>query len=211
MIKTNLQRFDINGVYHIAIEVKNGKEIAKQTANEKVGVIGGISILGTTGIVKPVSSKAYLKSIEAEISVASNYCDELILTLGNSAYKEANSFAKEACIIEIGNYIYDSLKILQNYNFKNVIFITSIAKMTKVSQGIKNTHNRFGGIDFEVVYEDLKQMGYIPPSKPTTTLKAILDEMPNDIKKRFYDMIEKKAQKVLEKWYKNPIKTKVLR
>jgi cobalt-precorrin-5B (C1)-methyltransferase len=213
MIKTNLLGLNLpKQNFYITVEVQNGKELAKQTANEKVGVIGGISILGTTGIVKPISSNAYIQSIKTEISVASNYCDTIVLTLGNTAFDFAKQNYKKECIVEIGNFVYDSLNILKEYNFKKVLFITSIAKMTKVAQKARNTHNRFGGINFLEVYKWVeKELKYNLKQKEFLTLKALLEVLPNEIKEKFYIMIEQKANTVLKEWYNKEIQAKILK
>ena len=76
-------------------EVINGHKISKQTANKKVGILGGISILGTTGFVKPISSTAYIDSINEELNFAkANGYDTIIFTLGNTAYSKAIKHSK---------------------------------------------------------------------------------------------------------------------
>ena len=118
---------------YCSVSVTDGEEIAKQTANGKVGVIGGISILGTKGIVKPVSSTAYVDSIATEIAFAnSNGYEFLVFTLGNSALKLARENYEEEQIIEVANFVYDAIEIAHKEKVKNVLFLCGIGKMTKV-------------------------------------------------------------------------------
>jgi len=195
---------DKNLQLHAVVSVENGEEIAKQTANEKVGVIGGISILGTKGIVKPVSATAYLESIEAEISVAAEENPNLIVfTLGNTAYDYAKKHFNESSIIEIGNFVYDALGLLKPYSFQKLIFITASAKMTKVAQGFKNTHNRYGSIDFEKVKYLIKtELQLDLKDEEFLTLKAVLETLNKEQKKQFLELISMKAEKQLQRWAK---------
>ena len=188
---------------HAVVEVENGEEIAKQTANAKVGVIGGISILGTKGVIKPVSASAYIDSIEAEISVAAaENIDEIIFTLGNTAYDYAKAhFNNESSIVEVGNFVYDALRLLKKYSFSKLIFITSSAKMTKVAQGFKNTHNRYGSIDFEQIKYILKSKLKIDlDNEEFLTLKAILEVLDKEQKKIFLELVTFEAALQLKQW-----------
>ncbi|GMT48671.1 MAG: cobalt-precorrin-5B C(1)-methyltransferase [bacterium] len=139
---------------YCVIQIENGAIIAKDTTNEKVGVLGGLSILGTKGIVKPVSASAYIDSIEAEIGVANaSGSNAIVFTLGNTSLSFAKSYinVQEECYIEIGNFIYESIKRLIDTSFTEVYFVANIGKMTKLAQGFKNTHNKHGWINFNDV------------------------------------------------------------
>jgi cobalt-precorrin-5B (C1)-methyltransferase len=190
---------DTNITLHAIFGVEDGINIAKQTANAKVGVVGGISILGTRGIVKPISSTAYIQSIKTEINVASKNSNTIVFTLGNSAFDIAKTLYDEVSIVEVGNFVYDSFSLLKDYDFKKIVFISSSAKMSKVAQGFKNTHNRFGSIDFDKIREWLGELNYTY-TKETLTLKKILDEMQDDIQKEFLYLLTKKASKQIESW-----------
>jgi len=187
---------------HIVFSVDNGEEIAKQTANQKVGVIGGISILGTRGIVKPISANAYLESIESEISVANSSSDFLVFTLGNTAHDYANTNYDITQVIEIGNFIYESLERLQGTKFKKIIFISSVAKMCKVAQGCKNTHNRFGGIDFDLLKLWIKVEVDVDLGKAEfVTLKAVLEKLTDKQIKIFKEFLRYKAKESFKEWF----------
>ncbi len=196
--------------YFCTIGVTNGKEIAKQTANAKVGVLGGISILGTTGWVKPISATAYIDSIEQELNYAKvNDCKGVVFTLGNTAYKKAIQNSKfkiqNYYIVEVGNFVYDAISLANSLNIKNIVFICGIGKMTKVAQGFKNTHNRFGGIDLELLKDDIYQeLDENIDINITKTVKGISLQLElNNKSKKFYNMIEDKANKQLKEWFNN--------
>jgi cobalt-precorrin-5B (C1)-methyltransferase len=184
---------------YATISVTHGEKIAKQTANKKVGIYGGISILGTTGFVKPISSKAYIDSIAQEINFAKvNNFDSIIFTLGNSAYKKALKLNNQSYIIEIGNFIYDGISLATE--FKNITLMIGTAKAIKIIQGFKNTHNRFGDINLQEVQTwcDIDISGAI-------TIKRI-KELLGDKSKEFDSLITKKTQSKLYKWFKKDIK-----
>ena len=169
-----------------------------------MGVIGGISILGTTGIVKPVSSTAYIDSVKTEIEFAKqNDLEPLIFTLGNSAFRVFSEKYDEGQIVEVANFVYDSLEIAQDLEVKKILFVCGIGKMTKVYQGFKNTHNRFGVIDFERLKEDIKnELNYEVDIESTKTVKGISEELQKiGLAEDLYKMIEKKSNEQIKNWF----------
>ncbi len=194
------------------ISVTNGEEIAKQTANAKVGVLGGISILGTTGYVKPISSDAYMDSIRTELGVAkANGYKEVVLTLGNSSFAYAKEYYDEIQIVEIGNFVYDALEIVKDLEIDSAIFICGIGKATKVMQGCRNTHNRFGSIDFEQlkmqIFKELQAEVDIDSTKTVKGLTSQLETM--EKLEAFYSMISQKTDEQLSSWF-STIETKTI-
>ncbi len=202
-IASNIVDKKQNKILYLVVSVDNGESIAKKTANAKVGVIGGISILGTRGIVKPISANAYLDSIETEISIANASGSKIIVfTLGNSAHDYANNNYNGTSVIEIGNFIYDGILRLKNNDFKKMIFISGIAKMCKVAQGYKNTHNRFGGIDFDEVKLYLREEFSIDLGNDEyLTLKAVLQKLNDEQTKQFSFFLGYKASSSFKKWF----------
>jgi len=190
-----------------SVGVTNGVEIAKQTANAKVGILGGISILGTKGIVKPISASAYINSIDQELNFAkANKYKTIIFTLGNTALKKANEKIKnhqnEFYIIEIGNFIYDGINLSIEKKLSNIQLWLGIAKSVKISQGFKNTHNRFGSIDFTLIEDFIKQ-----DIKDCVTIKAIRDKISN--KKEFDNEIIQQTKEQLKDWFDIDIGVKI--
>ena len=190
-------------ILHIIFSVENGEMIAHDTANAKVGVLGGISILGTRGIVKPVSASAYIDSIATEIDVASAYNPNVIVfTLGNSAIDFAKTLYDETSIVEIGNFVYDASAKLKKHHFNQVVFITSVAKMTKVAQGFKNTHNKFGTIDFHKVKECIKNnFHYELKDEEFVTLKGVMEHLDTKYHEDFIQLITQKAVFQMQQWF----------
>ena len=187
---------------HALFSVQDGEKIARDTANAKVGVIGGISILGTRGIVKPVSASAYIDSIEVEISVAKEFSEDVIVfTLGNSAVDVAKEMYDATSIVEIGNFVYDATARLRGHNFRKLVFITSIAKMTKVAQGFKNTHNKYGTIDFVEVREWIEnELHYTLKEEEFVTLKGLMQALPKEYHEAFVKLVTHKSAEMMRKW-----------
>jgi len=197
-------KFGKNKKIFATISVTNGKEITKQTANAKVGVLGGISILGTTGFVKPVSSSAYIDSIRTELNfIKSNGYQEAVLTLGNSSFVYAKEHYKLEQIVEIGNFVYDSFAIVEELGIKRAIFICGIGKATKVMQGCKNTHNRFGSIDFELLRDDIdRYLGVEVDIESTKTVKGLSIQLKKmDRLDEFYNLVELKVKEQIREWF----------
>ncbi len=205
-IKEIYSKFGKNRTIFVTISVTNGKELAKQTANSKVGVLGGISILGTTGFVKPISATAYIDSIRAELNfIKANSFNKAILTLGNNSFKYAKEEYKKEQIVEIGNFIYDSFKIADELKIEEVVFICGIGKAVKVAQGYKNTHNRFGSIDFIKLRDNIKEkLGVEVDIKTSKTVKGLSMQLKEFGKiNEFYSLVEKSAKEQLSSWFLN--------
>jgi len=188
---------------YATIGVTNGEQLAKQTANAKVGVVGGISILGTTGWVKPVSSSAYLDSIEVELKVAkSNGYTHVALTLGNSSLAWAKEHFEAVQIIEIGNFVYDALALAKTSGIKKVTFVCGIGKAVKVMQGHKNTHNRFGQIDFASLRKEIAiHLGVTVDTASSKTVKGIVEQLDAPLREALYGYVAQEAQQQIQGWF----------
>ncbi len=200
-IKVIYSSFKHNGEEIFAtISVTNGEELAKQTANRKVGVIGGISILGTTGFVKPISSSAYIDSIRTELNFAqSNGYREVVLTIGNSSFGRGRELYNIEQIVQIGNFVYDSIEIANSIGIKKIILICGIGKATKVMQGHKNTHNRFGEIDFiSLQKEILREFNILIDIERSRTVKGIVSQLNRD---KFYKLIKGRVNNRIKLWF----------
>ena len=136
----------------ILISVPKGEEIAKRTDNPRLGIIGGISILGTTGIVIPYSTASFAASIRQSIDVSvAMGSDSVILTTGGRSEDFArgifgNSVADHA-YIQIGDFIGFSIKQCAIKKIKKAYVIGFIGKLTKMAMGIKQTHVKGSHVD----------------------------------------------------------------
>ncbi|WMJ84973.1 cobalt-precorrin-5B (C(1))-methyltransferase CbiD [Oscillospiraceae bacterium LTW-04] len=133
------------GGMQVTIFAPEGAGIAKKTFNPNLGITGGISILGTSGIVEPQSLSALLDSIEVEIKMlAANGEKRLLLTPGNYAerFAKEHSALKEIPQIKCANFIGDCLDFAAVYDFSEVLLVSHIGKAVKLAGGIMNTHSR---------------------------------------------------------------------
>ena len=140
-----LEEFGETSGLDILIYAPEGAEIAKKTFNPRLGIEGGISILGTSGIVEPMSEAALLESIELELRQKYALgCRRLILTPGNIGADFLKSLCPSAenALVKCSNYIGDTLDMAANVGFPEVLLVGHIGKLVKLSGGILNTHSR---------------------------------------------------------------------
>lgn len=146
----------------VTISVPDGEKIAAKTLNSRLGIIGGISILGTTGIVNPLSSEAWTATITASMDVArASGCENIVLSTGRTserAHMKRYGFPEEAYVM-IGDYIEFSLIEAKKREFKEIHLATQWAKMLKIAMLTPQTHVRYGAIDLLKVLEFLKEKG----------------------------------------------------
>lgn len=140
MIQDALKPF---GGFDVEIYVPNGREIAKKTYNENMGIEGGISIIGTTGIVHPMSEKALLDTIKLELNMnkEEHGTDEIVLVPGSYGKDMLKKMNVEKPAVEMSNYVGDALKMALEDGFKKIILVGHIGKFSKLSIGIFNTHS----------------------------------------------------------------------
>lgn len=156
MIKNIVEKIskenNYNKSFKIIVNAKNGEEIAKKTFNERLGIIGGISILGTTGIVEPMSEKALIESIKKEIDVYLAENEYILITPGNYGKDAAERFFGIDLEkgIKISNFIGEVLDYLSYKNPKGILLIGHAGKLSKVAGGIMNTHSSYADCRHEI-------------------------------------------------------------
>lgn len=138
-------RYDYAGGIQVIIFAPRGVEIAQKTFNPNLGITGGISILGTSGVVEPQSLSALLDSIEVEMKMlAANGEKRLLLTPGNYAehFVQAHSALRDIPQVKCANFIGNCLDFAATYGFSEVLLVSHIGKAVKLAGGIMNTHSR---------------------------------------------------------------------
>jgi cobalt-precorrin-5B (C1)-methyltransferase len=129
---------------NVEVFVPQGEEIAKKTLNARLGILGGISILGTTGIVRPMSHEAFIATIESALSVArATGHKKVILTTGRRSERFAQNLwpqLSEEAFVQIGDFFKLSLQIASEKAFKHVALAVFFGKAIKMAQGVPHTH-----------------------------------------------------------------------
>ena len=143
MIKKEVRKVSLKG-YDVLIYAPEGEKIGKKTFNENIGIEGGISIIGTKGIVYPMSEEALLKTIYMEVDmIAGEYgLDHIVLVPGNYGEKISEKIGIHRPRVKVSNYIGDSLLYAYNKGFKSITLIGHIGKFAKLSIGVFNTHSK---------------------------------------------------------------------
>ena len=150
------------GGFDVIISVPDGEELAKKTFNPKLGIEGGISIIGTTGIVEPMSEKAILDTIRLELTQKKEEgAENVLLTPGNygQAYiRNVLSLDPESAVV-VSNFIGDSLDICSELGFGNVLLIGHVGKLVKIAGGMLNTHSKYGDCRMEIIASHAAKFG----------------------------------------------------
>ena len=138
------EKYDYHGGFQVEISVPEGEEIAKKTYNPRMGIEGGISIIGTSGIVEPMSNSALIDTIRVESKMrrAEGYRN-LLLTLGNYSenfIQKSMPFALEKSV-KCSNFIGEAIDVALETGFERVLIIGHIGKLVKLGAGIMNTHS----------------------------------------------------------------------
>lgn len=133
-----------DGGIEVIISAPKGVEIAKKTFNPRLGIEGGISILGTSGIVEPMSEKALLDTIFLELKTRrEDGNNTVVLVPGNYGEEFAKSELGITKTVQCSNYIGDAIDYATDLGFKKILIISHMGKLVKLGSGIMNTHSKY--------------------------------------------------------------------
>jgi len=146
--------------FNIVISIPDGEERAKKTLNQRLGIIGGLSILGTTGIVRPISVKAWTDTIDSALDVARACdCKTVVLSTGRTSEMAAQEFftlhplhftLPEEAFIMMGDHVAYSLRACALRGFAQPIIACQFAKLLKIACGHQNTHAAASELDLAI-------------------------------------------------------------
>lgn len=147
----------------VTISVPNGEEIALRTFNPKLGIVGGISIIGTSGIVKPFSSEAFIAAIRREMDVGKALdCRHIVINSGAKSegyIKQQYPDLPPQAFIHYGNFIGETMKIAAELKFNSLTLGVMLGKAVKLAEGFLDTHSKKVVMNKEFLIEIARQSG----------------------------------------------------
>ena len=194
------EKYDYEGGLKIIISVPEGVEIGKKTFNPRLGIIGGISILGTSGIVEPMSEVALVQSIRVEMKQHFSQGEEyLLVTPGNygADYLREHMNLPYEKNIKCSNYVGETIDMAIDMGVKGILFIAHIGKFVKVAAGIMNTHSHSADARMEVLASNAIRAG-APLECAKEILNASTTDEALDILNR-YQMTQGTMKEVLDR------------
>ncbi|MDQ3839386.1 MAG: cobalt-precorrin-5B (C(1))-methyltransferase [Thermoproteota archaeon] len=186
----------------VVISVPRGEEIAKQTDNPRLGIIGGISILGTTGIVLPYSTASFAASIRQSLDVSIAMGSEtVVLTTGGRSEDFSKVFlgntVPDHAFIQVGDFIGYSIKQCLNKKVEKVVIAGFIGKLTKMAMGVKQTHVRGSHVSMEfmasIASECMASQATIEEIRKANTARHVSEIIDSNRIMGFHDAICRKV------------------
>lgn len=168
-----MEEYDRCGEILVEIYVPEGVDLAKRTFNPRLGIEGGISILGTSGIVEPMSEEALIASIRLEMKMhRNNGAKYLVISPGNYGvdYLCRNFLVFAEKIVKCSNYLGETIDAAVELGYEGILFVSHIGKFIKVAAGIMNTHSRCADARMEILTANALKAG-----APVEVLKEILE------------------------------------
>lgn len=164
---------DFRGQIRVILSVPGGEAAAERTFNPRLGIEGGISILGTTGIVEPMSTRAILDTIRVELNQRKALGDRIAAVspgnYGLNFMKETYGYDLNRSV-KCSNYVGDTVDMVREMDFRGMLLTGHIGKLIKVSGGIMNTHSKEGDARMELL-----AAGVIRAGGSMDTLRGILN------------------------------------
>ncbi|ABC33112.1 cobalamin biosynthesis protein CbiD [Hahella chejuensis KCTC 2396] len=154
-----------NGAFDVAVGVENGAALAQKTMNPRLGIVGGLSILGTTGIVRPFSCSAYIASIHQGVDVArANGYDHIAACTGNASedYARRHYDLPDMALIEMGDFAGALLKYLRRSPLRRLTIVGGFGKISKLACGHLDLHSKASEIDLDFIADAAGSLGATP-------------------------------------------------
>ena len=184
-----MMRNNIKENVRITISVPQGEEIAKRTFNPRLGIEGGISIIGVSGIVKPFSEEAFIDSIRKcmEVALASG-TDRVVINSGGKSERFVKSLYPELpqqAFVEYGNYIGETLKIANEIGVKNVTLGVMLGKAVKLAEGHLDTHSKKATMNKVFILQMLHEAGCDIDISDITLARELWERIPEGERTEF--------------------------
>ena len=169
---------------HVTISVPDGEEIARRTFNPRLGIEGGISIIGVSGIVKPFSEEAFIQSIHKCMEVAkASGSERVVINSGAKSERFVRAYyptLPSQAFVEYGNYIGETLKIGHELGFKNVTLGVMLGKAVKLAAGNLDTHSKKTVMDKDFIASMLEEAGCPIDLTNLTLARELWERIPKE-------------------------------
>ena len=182
-----------DGGVSVVISVPEGETLAKKTFNPRLGIVGGISILGTTGIVEPMSEQALVDTIRVELRQRRELGAEyVLLTPGNYGadfIRDSIGIDPRTAVLT-SNFIGDALELSRELGFHGALLIGHVGKLVKLAGGMWNTHSKFGDCRMELLAAHAASLG-LRPEKVSELLQCVMcdDALRILLEEQLYDAV----------------------
>ncbi len=213
------EEFGYDGCLEVRVAIPEGIRLAEQTFNPQLGIEGGISILGTTGIVEPMSEAALVETIRLDIRTRVFEGQRfLLMTPGN--YGEAYLWQRFGIpvgeAVKCSNFLGASMELLAEEGVSRILFVGHIGKLVKAAGGISNTHSRYGDHRMEILEQltracgekNEKFLARIRQSNTTDEAVAYLQQQ--GLGGPVLELAAKRVQKELEDWSGGKVRAEVI-
>ena len=185
MIRQNIEPLiDEHTPLDITIFVRQGEEIAKRTFNPRLGIEGGISIIGVSGIVKPFSEEAFIDSIRKCMTVAkASGSERVVINSGGKSERFVKALYPDLpkqAFVEYGNYIGETLKMAHELDIRNVTLGVMLGKAVKLAAGHLDTHSRKTTMDIGFIQQMLNEAGITIDISTITLARELWERIPAD-------------------------------
>jgi len=203
----------------IIISVPKGSDLAKKTDNPRLGILGGISILGTTGIVLPYSTASFAAAIRQSLDVGiALQADTFILTTGGRSEDFSKAVFGELypdhCYVQMGDFAGYSIKQCHDKGVKKVLIGGFIGKLTKIAMGVKQTHVRGSHVNMDFMAKLAKDSGaneeVVKSILGANTARHVSEIINSNRLVGFYDQICCEAVRQLENYSKKELSIEVI-
>ena len=185
----DMLRSNISEKVKITISVPAGKEIARRTFNPRLGIEGGISIIGVSGIVKPFSEEAFIDSIRKCMTVAkASGTERVVINSGGKSERFVKALypaLPQQAFVEYGNYIGETLKIAHDLGIRQVTLGVMLGKAVKLAAGHLDTHSRKTTMDLDFIRQMLREADCDADISGITLARELWDMLPDDKKQDF--------------------------
>jgi len=184
MAVSNLSPVAHQPSFRVTISVPKGEETARRTFNPRLGIEGGISIIGVSGIVKPFSEEAFIDSIRKCMMVAkASGAERVVINSGAKSERFLREFypgLPQQAFVQYGNYVGQTLKMAAQSDFKNVTLGVMLGKAVKLAQGHLDTHSKKATMDLDFIRQLLSEANVEADIAGITLARELWEKVPSD-------------------------------